>query len=299
VAPTCDTHALTLAIPADYWTDHEGAVQVEITWESSADDLDLYVKNSAGDVVGESAAGGTTKETAALGKLAPGTYTVEVSSYLSQPEIPYSGTASLSSTALTGPVSFPESKDTVENLLTVDYPLNVVFVGRTPTEDEVTELRQWIPESYRPTVATKSPTNGDFVNSGAGLLNWNKSHYLEGEQPYFLGIRYNYTLRILTASDDYARALYGVAEGNTAPGQAYRGGAANTRTVNQVKYDATYGNYRVVAKDGDPTYKVTDPSKTDLVDAYSVEDWMFNSRTDARWSCAFKDVKRTSASRPR
>lgn len=38
---------------------------------------------------------------------------------------------------------------------------------------------------------------------------------------------------------------------------------------------------------------MTDPTKTDLVDAYAVEDWIFESRTDPRWDCAFTDQEGT------
>ena len=57
----------------------------------------------------------------------------------------------------------------------------------------------------------------DFANTGASLLNWNKQHYLAGENPYFLGIRYKYDLQVLSASKAYAKALFRVAKSSTRP----------------------------------------------------------------------------------
>ncbi len=281
----CDTFDLTVNAPADYWNTHEGGVVVEINWSGSANDFDMYIYNSEGDEVGRSAAGGTESERVDLGELAPGVYSVQVVAYLTA-NTSYTGKATLTSTELTGAMTFPETRDTVMDLLTVDYPLNVIFVGYKPTAAEVDELRQWIPDTYQPTVAQKSPPGDEIHNEGAGLLNWNKNHLINSD-PYFLGIRYNYKLNIIQASDEYARALFQVAEENTAQAQAFH---TASRGQDLARYDALYGHYRVLAKDGDTAYKVLDAQKTDLVDAYAVEDWIFNSRYDARWTCAFKNL---------
>jgi hypothetical protein len=282
----CDTFNLALNVPSNYWDTHEGNVTVEINWASSSDDFDLYVQDSQGHEVGRSAAGGTTSEKADLGKLAPGTYKVQVVAYLTA-AASYTGKATLTSTELSGSMAFPETKDTVKDLLTVDYPLNVIFVGYTPTAAEVAELRKWIPDNYQPTVATKSPGGDEVQNAGAGLLNWNKDHLISSA-PYFLGIRYNYKLNIIQASQEYAQALFQVAEDNTAQAQAFK---TSSRGQDLARYDTLYGQFRLQAKGGDLAYKVLDPTKTDLIDAYAVEDWIFNSRSDAKWNCAFKNLE--------
>ncbi len=282
---TCDAHSMTLNVPADYWDTHQGTVKVDITWGLSSDDFDLYVYDSAGKLAGKSAAGGTTEETVDLGTAAPGEYTVQVVPYLTA-GASYDGTATLDSTEIPAGLKYPETRKAVEDELVTDYPINVVFVGRNPTAAEVAELKHWTPEKYRPTVATRTESTGELTQVGAGLLNWNKDH--QDSDPYFLGITYNYKVNVLTASKEYAKALFQVAEDNTAQAQSYHGGAS--RTQNQVKYDAVYGKFRVLAK-GNPAFAVTDPTKTDLVDAYSVEDWLFNSRYDAKWSCAFTNVE--------
>ena len=290
---TCDTHGVTLEIPDGYWDSHDGKVEIGIAWTSSSDDFDLYVDDASGTQIASSAAGATTSEKVDLGTLAPGRYTVRVVPYTTAGSS-YTGTATLTGTSVPTGMKYPETRKAVEDELVVDYPLNVVFIGRKPTAAEVADLKAWTPDTYKPTVATKSSASGELTQVGAGLLNWNKDH-VDGD-PYFEGITYRYKINVLTASDDYAKALFDVAKNATAKDQSYHGGAA--RTANQVRYDASFGNHRVLAKGGDASWKVTDPSKTDLVDAYAVEDWIFSSRYDAKWECAFTNAETGACTNP-
>lgn len=93
----CDSYALTLNISNNYWDTHEGSVVVEINWASSNDDFDLFIQDSAGNQIAQSATGGTTSEKVDLGKLAAGTYTVQVLAYLAA-NASYTGKATLTST---------------------------------------------------------------------------------------------------------------------------------------------------------------------------------------------------------
>ncbi len=290
---SCDSHEINLNVPDDFWSTHTGDVKVSIKWADSANDFDMYVYDSAGNEVKHSAQGGTDSESVNLGELAPGSYSVQVVPYLVT-DASYTGTATLTAADLGGAMAYPESRKAVEDELVVDYPLNVVFVGRKPSAAEVAELRKSIPDNYKPPVATKSTASGELTQTGAGLLNWNKDH-ISGD-PYFLGITYRYELNILQASDAYAKALFEVAKKNTAQAQEYRTG--RSRAQHQAAYDAQYGNLRVVAKGGDPSYKVLEPTKTDLVDAIAVEDWMFESRFDTQWDCAFTNTETGACSDP-
>lgn len=285
----CDQHALKIDIPKGYWKTHDGGVKIKVTWEDSTNDLDVYVKDEDGTTVGSSASGGTESEEIDLGEIDGGTYIVETGAYVSQPALTYQAKATMAATELSGDMAFPEDKSTIMNKLTVKYPLRVVFVGRNPSKAEIKELRSNIPTEYKPTIATKSMSPGDVANTGASLLNWNKQHFLEGENPYFLGMKYEYDLQILRASQEYTKALFQVAEKHTAQGQAYH----NSETGPKIAaYDADQGaEFRLAAKGGDPAFMVVDPTKTDLIDAYAVEDWMFRTRADKRWKCAFTDVE--------
>jgi hypothetical protein len=283
----CQPHTLVFDVPSNYWSNHEGSVKIDLTWGDSTYDLDLEVDDASGATIAESTAGDTSSEHVDLGKLEPGTYTVQTRSALAPPGTAWAATATLTSTEVSGAMVFPESRESLLDELVQEYPLRVIFVGRKPTAAEIAELKASIPDTYKPTVSTKSPSPGELDPEGvSGLLNWNKAHYLAGENPYFLGIKFKYKLQILTASDEYAKALFQVAKDHTAGNQSYQD---QTMTAQQVKYDAGFGKYRVLAKGGDPAYAVTDSSKQDLVDAYAVEDWMFDSRTDSKWACAFTD----------
>jgi len=289
---TCDEHTLHMQVPADYWDSHTGSVKLEVSWQEPTWDLDVYVRNSAGAVVGEGGATDQEPENVDLGMLPGGDYTIEVHSYLAQPGIAYAATITFTTTPVNPAMTLSEDRDTLMDELTIRYPLRVIFVGRHPSAAEIAELRASIPDTYQPTVSNKSGSpGGEPVPDPAGatgLLNWNTVHYGPGENPYFLGMRYKYDLQILQASDDYAKALFQVAKDHTAADQSYRD---DTMTAQQVKYDQTNGRYRVLAKRGDTTYQVADPTKQDLVDSYAVEDWMFDTRTDARWKCAFTDAE--------
>ncbi|HET6312525.1 MAG TPA: hypothetical protein VFH60_01710, partial [Chloroflexia bacterium] len=281
----CDTFTLNVNLPDNYWETAEGKVTIGITWTGSAD-FDMYVYNEEGDEVDSSAAGATTYEEVTLPELPGGTYEVRVVAYTAFGTT-YNGYARLESTQLPPGMVYPESRDVIMEALTVDYPLNIIFVGYSPTAEEIAEMRQWIPDNYQPTVSSKSPIPDEIQNEAAGLLNWNKNHYINGK-PYFLGIRYNYKIRFLQATEEYARALFQQAENSTAPNQSFHTAQVGASLA---RYDQSYGNYRVVAKGGDPSYKVTDPTKTDLIDAYAMEDWIFNSRYDDLWNCAFRDLE--------
>ena len=158
---SCDTHELKLNVPQDYWDDHTGSVTVAVTWQDSTNDLDLEVKDADGNVVGSSASGGTVKESVDLGELEPGTYTVEVGSYVVAPRPDLQG---IRDPRGHGDVRarWRSTRTTTRlmDLLTVRYPLRVVFVGRTPSKAEIAELRDSIPTEYKPTVANKSRVAG-------------------------------------------------------------------------------------------------------------------------------------------
>src|SRR4051812_269637 len=50
----CDTYALNLNIPANYWDTHDGKVTVAISWASNSNDFDLNIRDSKGAIVGKS-----------------------------------------------------------------------------------------------------------------------------------------------------------------------------------------------------------------------------------------------------
>ena len=58
----CDHFMLTVNVPTSYWATHTGGADIQISWTSSDDDFDLYVYDNTGNLVGQSASGGSTVE---------------------------------------------------------------------------------------------------------------------------------------------------------------------------------------------------------------------------------------------
>ncbi len=114
----CDSFTLNVNIPDNYWETAEGGVTIGITWTGSAD-FDLYVYDEEGDEVDHSAAGATTYEEVKLPQLPGGVYEVRVVAFLA-PGTSYNGYARLESTQLPAGMVFPETRDTIKDLLTVD-----------------------------------------------------------------------------------------------------------------------------------------------------------------------------------
>ncbi|MGY2703569.1 hypothetical protein [Nocardioides sp. HB32] len=284
---TCDSETLHLTVPKDFWKTHSGSLEATIAWDDASADLDLYVYDSQGALVAQSASSGGTSEKATLGQLAPGDYTVTAVSFAAVPGTTYDGSVTMTSQQLVKSMTLPEDKSSLMHDLTVKYPLRVVFVGRTPTKEQVAELKKWIPSQYQPTVANVAgaPSPDGVLSTASGLLNWNRGAFAPGQDPYFLGTRFTYDVHVYSATKAYSKALFARAKKHTADAQTFKD---PTMTAQLVKYDQSFGKYRVV--DG-VEHQVTDPSTVDMVDGYAVEDWMWRSRTQARWKCAFIDVE--------
>jgi hypothetical protein len=59
---TCDHFSLTVDVPPSYWDTHTGGADIQINWQSSDNDFDLYIYDNGGNLVGQSASSGTTSE---------------------------------------------------------------------------------------------------------------------------------------------------------------------------------------------------------------------------------------------
>ncbi|HEY1526433.1 MAG TPA: sialidase family protein [Candidatus Angelobacter sp.] len=76
---TCDTFALTINVPATFYSSNPNyAVHVRINWASNTNDFDLNVNDASGNTVCSSAQGQTNFEDADCGPLPAGSYTVQV-----------------------------------------------------------------------------------------------------------------------------------------------------------------------------------------------------------------------------
>src|SRR5699024_2269801 len=117
-----------------------------------------------------------------------------------------------------------EDRDSLMDDLTVKYPLRVVFVGRTPTKEQVAELKKGIPTRYQPTVANGAgaPSPDSVLSTASGLLNWNRGAFASGQNPYFLGTRFTYDVHVYSATKAYSKALFAQAKKHTADDQTFK-----------------------------------------------------------------------------
>ena len=92
---TCDSYTLNVNVPATFYSSNPNyTIQVGINWASSTNDFDLYVHDSAGNVVCSSGQGNTNFELADCGQLPAGAYTVQVVAFTTV-SASYNGNATL------------------------------------------------------------------------------------------------------------------------------------------------------------------------------------------------------------
>lgn len=199
--------------------------------------------------------------------------------------------------------------------------VNVVFLGREWTKDEVAKMREQMPEEYRAPVLAKAfadcddgdiPGLGsqgigfpgrkdDTVDCGGGtLVQWRQVHYsgtrttkgdrvgdAGGYVPYFEPLRFLYDYRFYQASDRYTRDLFGYMASITKKDEplALTGGTRPGQGAFLASYNATRGLFRGADA------LVPDATIADKIDPYPVEDWIFSHRSDPRYADAFHDVE--------
>lgn len=74
----CDDFKLTISVPQSYWKRVFGGVAIAAEWDGADNDFDLFVLNSAGEVIARSTQEGSASEVVALVAPRPGSYTVRV-----------------------------------------------------------------------------------------------------------------------------------------------------------------------------------------------------------------------------
>lgn len=78
---TCDFYNLTVNVSSTFYSSNPNySIHVAANWSSSLNDIDLYILDSAGNVVCSSTQGNTNFENADCGQLASGQYTVQIAS---------------------------------------------------------------------------------------------------------------------------------------------------------------------------------------------------------------------------
>jgi hypothetical protein len=192
--------------------------------------------------------------------------------------------------------------------LTQTLTYNIVMVNRRWSKAEVAAFRASMPTEYRSAVLEKQFDDGcanpaddqasqAVSQSGGTLVNWGTSYYCgtdtggSGNVPYFEPLHYKIKYRFLQADSTWTNDLFATMRKHTTIDQPFAvlppvGGRRQTQGHYLEQYDAQDGR----AMRG-PAHAVTDPSKGDKIDAFAVEDWIFNHRYDAKYRHSFKDVE--------
>ncbi len=143
----CDHFSLTVNVPASHWSSNHGGADIQISWASSDDDYDLYVYDKDGNLVAQSASGGTTSERLLLQSASSeqSPYEVRVVPFLVATSNFYDGTATFVSQSGSWPIPSRTSGG-----LTFSAPATVVDSQRTEGEP-----LNWV-----------DPRNGAYWESG-------------------------------------------------------------------------------------------------------------------------------------
>lgn len=104
----CDHLTLTVNIPASYWSNHTGGVQVTVSWADATNDFDLHVQDKDGNTVVESASENTNSETVLIANAnsGAGPYQIMVNPY-SVVDSGYDGTAQVQTSTTITPTPTP------------------------------------------------------------------------------------------------------------------------------------------------------------------------------------------------
>ena len=141
---TCDTFALTVNVPATFYSSNPSyAVHVRIAWASNTNDFDLNVNDASGNTVCSSAQGQTNFEDADCGPLPAGSYTVQVVGF-TVVNATYTGTATVAPepSLATGTARYKKSNMTFSAPKELQRPNNFLnSSGNVLTADQDVEPR--------------------------------------------------------------------------------------------------------------------------------------------------------------
>jgi hypothetical protein len=323
---------LTLNVPAGV---KPATLYVRIAWQHPAWKAYLYVTSPDGKKLYPSNASASTatqcdraafdkgcgNETAVpvdevtIPDPAPGAWKVRVAAVNIHDEA-YTGLASLTNSK---PLQLVKEKlAELTKHLTRSQRVNVVFAGWKPTDAELADLKSNVPDEYVPAVVSKNGTDGDDIRDGqgSGLVQHEPSHYTGTDPtnsnllpqaifanyvPYFEPLKFNFDYHFLAADDTYTKDLFQAAKNATQqdhdPGPMPVYATSLSLPVHYkvdylTAYNAKFGSFRGA------DHIVTDTTKWDLVDAFTVEDWIHNSRLNPKYAQSFTDLgtnKKTSA----
>ncbi len=234
---------------------------------------------------------------------APGVWTVRVAAVNIHQE-GYTGQAAL---VHSNPLQYAaETLDQLTTHLTRTQRVNVVFAGWTPSPTELQQMRDNLTAEFRPSVSEKQIADGGDVNDqpGSGLVQHETSHYTatdspddttnynkSGNVPYFEPLRFEMDYHFLAADDTWTKDLFAAMKKATTQDHPLNENRV-PETTQPAPFEAGYlAKYEATdsALFGGPA--PTDPTVVDEIDGPSVEDWIQNTRLDAKYCQSFTDLR--------
>jgi hypothetical protein len=230
----------------------------------------------------------------------PGTWRIRAQAIFGH-KVPFDGVVAVSADPLLE-YARKDNRQLADELLTQHLRVNVVFAGREFTKDDVTRMRDELPDKYYPSVISKAladcSSDDNTADCQAGtLVNWHGHHYSGtqstaddveddrgGRVPYFEALRYNYSYRFFQAGEAWTRDLFAQMKANLAMGAAEpvngtRLGASGFLAA----YHARAGLFRGTVG------ALASPATVGKIDPYPVEDWVFAHRFDEKYR--FTDIE--------
>jgi hypothetical protein len=171
----CDHFYLTVDVPKSYWQTHTGGADIQVTWASSDDDFDVYAYDRFGNLVGQSASGGSASERFLLqnGNSEDGPYEIRIVPFLvalstydaSATWVSTNGTAT-GPPRSTGGIAFSQPATVVDPQRTEGEPVNFI----DPLSGDYWESGPWGISTQQSFIHRSTDGGNQFnVVSGQGL----------------------------------------------------------------------------------------------------------------------------------
>ena len=232
---------------------------------------------------------------------APGTWRIQTRAVFGY-KVPVTTTIAL---AAGKPVEYKREgvRELADKYLTQNVDVNLVFAGREWSKEEIDEFRSMMPAHYRPGVLQKQVDDcaGSDDQDANSLINWQVCHYsgtespdAEGYRPFFEPLKFNYSYSFYQADEAWTKDLFAKAESVTTEDEPFdQGGVTGASPVGTsmsegdylTLYDAVQGK---ATRGAD--HVVTNPTVSDKIDAFAVEDWIFESRLNVKYAKSFKNL---------
>ena len=285
-----------------------------VTWPATTQYVQIWGVSPSGKVTGASNVDSSVDKRVGNADLAPlaeftvpdpdaGTWKIQVRAVFGVAIPVQASVALVKAPALEMPTL--DVTELADKYLTQDLTYNIVMVNRKWQSDELAAFKAVMPTEFRSAVLVKQSSDGcsnaddppadqTVSNSASTLANWGTSYYCGtnggGDKPYYEPLKFRIHYRYLEANEVWTRDLFAEMKKDTKYDQPFSlTGAVGNRRQTQGQYLANYNSSDGVTYRG-ADHEVVNPEVGDKIDAFKVEDWIFNHRFDKKYAAAFQEV---------